>query len=348
MKKTVLFVGFGEIQLELARRFLSYRGMSDLIDVRAEQGATGAVDGYVVNTDDLSAVSRLALHVRSNPRPVLSVGAVSAPGSTVFVPGPFKPATADRLKEMMTGRSQPLAARPGAPSSSAASLAARARVKPTASAQPVSAANKVLSFPRAAVHDSNAMVLVVDDSDIVRRTMLRKINDYGHTTDLAANGEEAMAMLLNNKYRVIFLDVMMPGLDGLEICKRIKRSAEYKGTAVYMLTSKDGMFDRVRATMAGCDGYLVKPLESKKLRDVLEKYFDRPSMISESSMLANQPFNAAELAAIEGTQPPQEAATLLAPVPFTEPLAQEFTNSFAPTFAPTVPAGLVEKKASNQ
>jgi two-component system, cell cycle response regulator len=333
MKKTVLFIGFGEIQLELARRFLSYRGMSDFIDVRGEQGATGAVDGYVINTDDLPAVGRLALHVRSNPRPVLSVGAVAAPGSTVFVPGPFKPATADRLKDMMTGRSPAQVARPGVPASSAS---------------PASAANKVLSFPRAAVHDSNAMVLVVDDSDIVRRTMLRKINDYGHTTDLAANGEEAMAMLLNNKYRVIFLDVMMPGLDGLEICKRIKRSAEYKGTAVYMLTSKDGMFDRVRATMAGCDGYLVKPLESKKLRDVLEKFFDRPSMIQESSMLAKQPFNAAEMAFIEGTPPPDEATTVQAPLLAMEPLAPEFTHSFAPTFAPTMPAGLTDRKVGSQ
>jgi two-component system, cell cycle response regulator len=340
MTKTVLFIGFGEIQLELARRFLSYRGMSDFIDVRAEQGASGAVDGYVVNTDDLSAVSRLALHVRGNPRPVLSVGAVAAPGSTLFVPGPFKPATADRLKDMMTGRSPAQVSRPGVPPSSA-SLAAR-------SAAPVAAANKVLSFPRAAVHDSNAMVLVVDDSDIVRRTMLRKINDYGHTTDLAANGEEAMAMLLNHKYRVIFLDVLMPGLDGLEICKRIKRSVEYRSTAVYMLTSKDGLFDRVRATMAGCDGYLVKPLESKKLRDVLEKYFDRPSLIPESSMLANEPFNASELAAIEGTPPPEQAALAFAPVPVTQPLASEFSNSFTPTFAPTVPAGLLEKRVRKQ
>jgi CheY-like chemotaxis protein len=190
------------------------------------------------------------------------------------------------------------------------------------------------------------MVLVVDDSDIVRRTMLRKINDYGHTTDLAANGEEAMAMLLNNKYRVIFLDVMMPGLDGLEICKRIKRSPEYKGTAVYMLTSKDGMFDRVRATMAGCDGYLVKPLESKKLRDVLEKFFDRPSMIQESSMMLQQALTAAELAFVEGTPPPGEDVTVAAPL--MEPLAPEFTNSFAPTFAPTVPAGLMDRKTGGQ
>ena len=337
MKKTVLFVGFGEIQLELARRFLSYRGMSEMIDVRAEQGATGAVDGYVINTDDLSAVSRLALHVRTNPKPVLSVGTAAAPGSTVFVPGAFKPATADRLKEMMTGRSPALASRPGP----AAPAAARPARSATPVRQPSPTANKVLSFPRAAVHSSNAMVLVVDDSDIVRRTMLRKINDYGHTTDLAANGEEAMAMLLNNKYRVIFLDVMMPGLDGLEICKRIKRSAEYKGTAVYMLTSKDGMFDRVRATMAGCDGYLVKPLESRKLQAVLEKYFDRPSMIQDGNVVGEPAFNAAELAAIAGTPPAEEAP---AAVPFMEPPPPDFTTSFSPT----VPASLLERKTRSQ
>ena len=337
MKKIVLFVGFGEIQLELARRFLSYRGMSELIEVRAEQGASGAVDGYVVNTDDLPAVSRLALHVRTNPKPVLSVGTAAAPGSTVFVPGPFKPATADRLKEMMTGRSPALASRPG----SAAPIAARSTGSATPVRQPSQAANKVLAFPRAAAHSANAMVLVVDDSDIVRRTMLRKINDYGHTTDLAANGEEAMAMLLNNKYRVIFLDVMMPGLNGLEICKRIKRSAEYKGTAVYMLTSKDGMFDRVRATMAGCDGYLVKPLESKKLRDVLEKYFDRPSLMQESRVAGEDAFNTAELAALEGTPPPEE---VLAAAPFMEPLHPDF----ATTFSPTVPASPLERKIRSQ
>ena len=342
MKKTVLFVGFGEIQLELARRFLSYRGMSELIDVRAEQGATGAVDGYVVNTDDLSAVSRLALHVRSNPKPVLSVGTVAAPGSTVFVSGPFKPATADRLKEMMIGRRPALVDKPGP----VAPVAVRPSRSTTPAGQPTTAANKVLAFPRAAFHNSNAMVLVVDDSEIVRRTMLRKINQYGHTTDLAANGEEAMAMLLNSKYRVIFLDVMMPGLDGLEICKRIKRSAEYKGTAVYMLTSKDGMFDRVRATMAGCDGYLVKPLESRKLRAVLEKYFDRPSMIQENGASGEQGFNAAERAAIEGTPPP--AVEIKAAVPVMESLPPEFPPNFAPTFAPTVPAGLLEKKSRSQ
>jgi two-component system, cell cycle response regulator len=324
MKKIVLFIGFGDIQLELTRRFLTYRGLADKIEVRAERGAGGAADGYVVNGDDASAFGRLALHVRSNPKPVLSVGAQAAPGSTLFAPGPFKPATADRLGEMMAGKP-------------AATQARRVTAPGPSAISSVSAASKVLAFPRQATLESSAQVLVVDDSEMVRRTMLRKITEYGHTSDLAADGEEAMAMLLNNKYRVIFLDVMMPGLDGLEICRRIKRSAEYKGTAVYLLTSKDGMFDRVRGSMAGCDGYLVKPLESRKLRDVLERYFDRPSMIGESTILVNEPLNAAELAAIEGTPPPGM-----------DPLLPEFETTFAPTFAPTVPAGLLEHKVRSQ
>jgi two-component system, cell cycle response regulator len=331
MKKIVLFIGFGDIQLELARRFVAYRGLDERIEIRGEQRSGGAADGYVVNGDDAAAFGRLALHVRSNPKPVLSVGAQAAPGSVMYAPGPFKPATANRLGEMMTGKPVVAPATPNtAPAASAVS------------------ASKVVAFPRPVTPESNAQVLVVDDSEMVRRTMLRKITEYGHTSDLAENGEEAMAMLLSNQYRVIFLDVMMPGLNGLEICKRIKRSPEYKGTAVYMLTSKDGMFDRVRANMAGCDGYLVKPLESRKLRDVLEKYFDHPNMVGESTIQPNQPLNAAELAAIAGTPPPQTAMTAQAPLLPMEPLGFQFTNGFAPTFAPTVPAALLDKKTSSQ
>ncbi len=315
MKKTVLFIGFGEIQIELARRFLAYRNLAELLDVRSEQGAVGAVDGYVVNGDDEAAWVRLALHVRSNPKPILSVGAKAAPGSSMFAPGPFKPATADRLGEMMTGRPAPV------PGQANPSSAARASAP---------LASTVVTFPRPTAHVSSAQVLVVDDSEMVRRTMARKITEYGHVSDLAANGEEAMAMLLNNKYRVIFLDVMMPGLDGLEICKRIKRSPEYKGTAVYMLTSKDGMFDRVRASMAGCDGYLIKPLESRKLRDVLEKYFDRPSITHETSMVHGQPLTPEEQAIVDGN-PSAGRSGHIAP-------------NFTPTFAPTVPAGMTDPK----
>jgi two-component system sensor histidine kinase/response regulator len=80
-------------------------------------------------------------------------------------------------------------------------------------AAPATAGN-VVSFPGATAVVP-AEVLVVDDSDMVRRTMTRKINEYGHRVDVASSGDDAMAMLLNNRYRLVFLDVMMPGMGRL-------------------------------------------------------------------------------------------------------------------------------------
>jgi len=302
--KKVLLVGFTHIQIELARKFLLYRNLGDTIELLPEQQSSVPVDAYVVNGDDASVVSRLGLYTRLHPRPVLGTGSRAVLGVTVYMAGPFKPATADRLAQMLTGQ---------APAAAPA------------------AAGNVVSFPGATAVIP-AEVLVVDDSDMVRRTMTRKINEYGHRVDVASSGDDAMAMLLNNRYRLVFLDVMMPGMDGFEACRRIKRSTEYKASAVYMLTSKDGMFDKVRGSMAGCDGYLVKPLESRKLREVLDKYFDRPGLMGDSDIMSTNmssgAFNAAELQAIEGS-PPQglQAAAPASPPP-----------DFKPTFAPTVPA----------
>lgn len=301
--KKVLLVGFTHIQTELARKFLMYRNLADTIELLAEQQSSVPVDAYVVNGDDASAASRIALYTRLHARPVLGVGTRAMLGVTAYMAGPFKPATADRLAQLLTGQLPAAAPAPG----------------------------NVVSFPGATAVPPPE-VLVVDDSDMVRRTMTRKINEYGHRVDVASSGDDAMAMLLNNRYRLVFLDVMMPGMDGFEACRRIKRSAEYKASAVYMLTSKDGMFDKVRGSMAGCDGYLVKPLESRKLREVLDRYFDRPALVGDSDLMSTSmnsgAFNAAELQAIEGSPPPGlQAAAAAAPV-----------QDFKTTFAPTVPA----------
>ncbi len=301
MSKKILFIGFSDIQIELARKFITFRNMSATIEVVSERNHSGKADAYVINGDDAASVARLGLHVRSHAAPVLGIGNRPAQGISVFAAGAFKPASVDRLAEMLAAPPRP-------------TVTAGAHASPPAKGQ-------VVSFPKANALVVQSEVLVVDDSEMVRRTLLRKINEYGQAVDMAANGEEAMAMLLNNRYKLVFLDVMMPGLDGLEICRRIKRSAEYKESAVYMLTSRDGMFDRVRATMAGCDGYLVKPLESRKLREVIERHFDRPSNLIHSSLLSREPFNAAELAAIEGRPP--------------EPVAPQL--DFKTTFAATQP-----------
>lgn len=116
-------------------------------------------------------------------------------------------------------------------------------------------------------------ILVVDDSFPVRKYMEAKIPLLsGSKVKLifAASGEEAMAKVKEESPDLIFLDVMMPGVDGYKVCKWIK--SIQPTTHVAMLTSKKSPFDRVRGTMSGCDDYLTKPPKDKKLAIILEKY----------------------------------------------------------------------------
>ena len=284
----VLFIGFTPVQTGMARKFLVFRNLAVEIEILTEQESSTGVTAYVVNGDDPSSPSRLASHLRLRPGPVLGTGAWAVPGTTDYVAGPFKPATADRLGEMMRSNT----AAPGSASALAPESAAVARHSTAASASRTdfnAPAGNVVAFPGAAA-GLDADVLVVDDSDIVQRTMVRKITEYGQRVDVASNGSDALAMLQGHHYRLVFLDVLMPGMDGFEVCKRIKKSAEYKSSAVYMLSSKDGMFDKVRGTMAGCNGYLVKPLEARKLREVLDKHFERPSRFRDSEFVDSRTF----------------------------------------------------------
>lgn len=272
--KKVLFIGFTPIQTGLARKFLIFRNLATEIEIVAEQQSSVGVVGYVVNGDDPSSAARLALHLRLNPRPALGVGSIAVQGITAFVTGPFKPATADRLGELLL---KPHAA------------PEQASIEPT---------GNVLAFPgaTAAAVAPEASVLVVDDSEIVQRTMVRKITEYGQRVDVASNGNDALAMLQGNPYKLVFLDILMPGMDGFEVCKKIKKSAEYKSSAVYMLSSKDGMFDKVRGALAGCNGYLVKPLEARKLREVLDRHFLRPSQFRDSGFADSRMFSESRIA----------------------------------------------------
>jgi twitching motility two-component system response regulator PilG len=120
-------------------------------------------------------------------------------------------------------------------------------------------------------------VLVVDDSPSVRLYMDlymgKKLTPYNIKLDFAETGEQAIGLTVDNKYLCVFLDVMMPGADGYQVCKVIKSNKDKENTAsVIMLTSKSSPFDRIRGTMAGCDAYLTKPLDETKLSSVINKF----------------------------------------------------------------------------
>ncbi len=261
--KKVLFLGFSAMQIELAKKFVIYRKLQDSLQVMHEEYASGQVDAYVINCDDAPAVARLPVLTQANPVPVLGVGVAAPPGLWQHSAGTFKPATVDELAKLLSS---------GNHAAHDAKVVARCVPEPKQPPHVIATAS-----PMSPASPTSASVLVVDDSEVVRKTMVSKIGEYGHSVDVAIDGTQALAMMSENRYKLVFLDVMMPGIDGFEVCKRIKKSAEYRSTSVFMLSSKDGMFDKVRGSMSGCNGYLVKPLDNRQLRDVLEVNFNRRS-----------------------------------------------------------------------
>jgi two-component system, cell cycle response regulator len=116
-------------------------------------------------------------------------------------------------------------------------------------------------------------VLVVDDNATVRAFMEAKLAPFKFEVDFAENGEEAVGLTGTREYACVFLDVVMPGIDGYQVCKLIKANKQaIKKTAVVMLTSRSSPFDKLRGSLAGCDEYLTKPLDEDRLFEVIAKF----------------------------------------------------------------------------
>jgi len=116
-------------------------------------------------------------------------------------------------------------------------------------------------------------VLVVDDNATVRAFMQAKLAPFRFEVDFAENGEEAVGLTGTREYACVFLDVIMPGIDGYQVCKLIKANKNaIKKTAVVMLTSRSSPFDKLRGSLAGCDEYLTKPLDEDRLLEVIAKF----------------------------------------------------------------------------
>ena len=116
-------------------------------------------------------------------------------------------------------------------------------------------------------------VLVVDDNATVRKFMETRLAPYGFNVDFAETGEQAVGLTGTNEYTCVFLDVVLPGIDGYQVCKLIKGNKQaVKRTAVVMLTSRSSPFDKLRGSLAGCDEYLTKPVDENHLLEVIAKF----------------------------------------------------------------------------
>ncbi|MFK8026526.1 MAG: response regulator [Gammaproteobacteria bacterium] len=121
-------------------------------------------------------------------------------------------------------------------------------------------------------NESKRAVLVVDDSLPVRQALEMKLTLMDYQVELATNGQQAMDLIDEKYYDSIFLDVVMPGVDGYEVCKKVKRNKKTKNIPVIMLTSKSSPFDKVKGKLAGCDSYLTKPVEHEEFQKVVSGY----------------------------------------------------------------------------
>ncbi len=116
-------------------------------------------------------------------------------------------------------------------------------------------------------------VLVVDDNATVRMFMQAKLAPFKFEVDFAESGEQAIGLTGAREYACVFLDVVLPGIDGYQVCKLIKSNKQaIKKTAVVMLTSRSSPFDKLRGSLAGCDEYLTKPLDEERLLAVIAKF----------------------------------------------------------------------------
>ena len=125
-------------------------------------------------------------------------------------------------------------------------------------------------------------VLVIDDSNTIRRSAELFLRQAGYEVILAEDGFDALAKISDHQPQVIFVDIMMPRLDGYQTCALIKQNPQLKSTPVIMLSSKDGVFDRARGRLAGSDRYLTKPFTQEGLIEAVTQYV-KPSAVSASS-----------------------------------------------------------------
>jgi len=135
--------------------------------------------------------------------------------------------------------------------------------------------------------DKSLKIMVVDDSKTIRRTAETLLQREGFNVITAEDGFEALAKIANQKPDLIFVDIMMPRLDGYQTCALIKNNAQFKSTPVIMLSSKDGLFDKAKGRIVGSDQYVTKPFSKVELLEAVENHCQRGSSTDSASAQAS-------------------------------------------------------------
>jgi twitching motility two-component system response regulator PilG len=121
-------------------------------------------------------------------------------------------------------------------------------------------------------HFKGLKVLVIDDSKTIRKTAETLLSKEGCEVYTAVDGFDALAKVADYTPDIVFVDIMMPRLDGYQTCSLIKHNKVFKSIPVIMLSSKDGLFDRARGRIVGSEYYLTKPFTKDELLSAIETH----------------------------------------------------------------------------
>ena len=119
-------------------------------------------------------------------------------------------------------------------------------------------------------HSSALKVMVIDDSKTIRRTAETLLKNVGCEVITAIDGFDALAKIVDHHPHIIFVDIMMPRLDGYQTCALIKSNRAFKSIPVIMLSSKDGLFDKAKGRIVGSDQFLTKPFSRDELLSAIK------------------------------------------------------------------------------
>jgi len=228
-------------------------------------------DLYLVDMDDQAALGEFRVLNRRDARPAVMVVSPGHGGDQGLVERPLQWARVlQAMEDAVAGLDAAAGDTPEAPVRDPAptTWSRRSGAGPLRTHPPAHEMNR--SDIRRALGDA---VLVVDDNATVRAFMQAKLAPFRFEVDFAENGEEAVGLTGSREYACVFLDVVMPGIDGYQVCKLIKGNKQaIKKTAVVMLTSRSSPFDKLRGSLAGCDEYLTKPLDEDRLLEVIARF----------------------------------------------------------------------------
>ena len=126
-------------------------------------------------------------------------------------------------------------------------------------------------------------IMAVDDSVVMQNLVKRALED-DYRVLVADNAVDALSLIYHEPIAVLLLDVSMPGIDGLELCRTVRNLPHFQNLPIIMLTARDGLFDKVQGRLAGATEYLTKPFETEQLRQLVRKFAstDLPQEVKQS------------------------------------------------------------------